>query len=59
MVIANLKASTLIVLKEEPKNALDDLHSSSGVVVSRNGEQLYIWRFCSPAVSRSAGDIAY
>lgn len=46
------------MLKEEPKNALDDLHSSSGVVVSRNGEQLHVWRFCSPAVSRSAGDIA-
>jgi hypothetical protein len=59
MVIANLKASTLIVLKEEPKNALDDLRSSTGVVVNRNGQQLHDGWFYSPAPANCAGDVDY
>lgn len=49
----------LIVLKEELKNALDDLRSSIGLVVNRDGEQLHLEWFYSPAPGSGAGDLAY
>jgi hypothetical protein len=51
-----LTIQNLIVLKEEPKNALDDLRSSTGVVVNRNGQQLHDGWFYSPAPAHCTRD---